>query len=75
MGMFKVRFSYGKVGNDKIRHNNADVRFPYLYAIGEGNSYDWANYGSSYGFTGLTYTELASDQLLGRWATKKRFGE
>ena len=55
MGMFKVRFSYGKVGNDKIRHNNADVRFLILYAIGEGSGYDWANYGSSYGFTGLTY--------------------
>ena len=74
MGMFKVRFSYGKVGNDKIRHNNADVRFPYLYAIGEGNSYDWANYGSSYGFTGLTYTELASDQVSWEVATKKDLG-
>lgn len=74
MGMFKVRFSYGKVGNDKIRHNNADVRFPYLYAIGEGNSYDWANYGSSYGFTGLTYTELASDQVTWEVATKKDLG-
>ena len=74
MNMFKVRFSYGKVGNDKIRHNNADVRFPYLYAIGEGNSYDWANYGSSYGFTGLTYTELASDQVTWEVATKKDLG-
>ena len=74
MGMFKVRFSYGKVGNDKIRHNNADVRFPYLYAIGEGNSYDWANYGSSYGFTGLTYTGLASDQVTWEVATKKDLG-
>ncbi len=44
----QVRFSYGKVSDIKIRHNNADVRFPYLWhAIGEGNSYDWANYGSS----------------------------
>lgn len=27
MGMFKIRFSYGKVGNDNIRHDNADARF------------------------------------------------
>ena len=45
--------------------------FPYLYAIGEGNSYDWANYGSSYGFTGLTYTGLASDQVTWEVATKR----
>ena len=55
----------------RSRHNNADVRSLYLYAIGEGNSYDWANYGSSYGFTGLTYTELASDQLVGKWQRRK----
>ena len=37
MNMFKLRYSYGKVGNDKM-----DVRFPYLYTIkDDGSGWTW----------------------------------
>ncbi|WP_370524365.1 SusC/RagA family TonB-linked outer membrane protein [Bacteroides sp. 224] len=34
MNMFKIRYSWGKTGNDDLRNNNNDpVRFPYLYTL------------------------------------------
>ncbi len=41
MNMFKLRYSYGKVGNDNFGDN---VRFPYMYTIGSGGGYQWADY-------------------------------
>lgn len=34
MTMFKVRYSWGKVGNDQVYSNGSLIRFPYLYTIG-----------------------------------------
>ena len=53
--MFKVRYSYGKVGND-----NMDRRFPYLSTFGASNNYNYADLGQSYQFDGLTYTYYAT---------------
>ena len=38
INMFKVRYSYGKVGND-----NMDRRFPYLSTFGASNNYNYAD--------------------------------
>lgn len=56
MNMFKLRYSYGKVGNDKM-----DVRFPYLYTIkDDGSGWTWSDYGSTDNvYTGMQYTQLA----------------
>ena len=54
INMFKVRYSYGKVGND-----NMDRRFPYLSTFGASNNYNYADLGQSYQFDGLTYTYYA----------------
>ena len=45
INMFKVRYSYGKVGND-----NMDRRFPYLSTFGASNNYNYADLGQSYQF-------------------------
>ena len=33
LDMFKIRYSYGKVGNDKLYVGNNQIRFPYLYTL------------------------------------------
>jgi TonB-linked SusC/RagA family outer membrane protein len=33
LDMFKIRYSWGKVGNDGIYEGNTQIRFPYLYTI------------------------------------------
>ena len=72
INMFKIRYSYGKVGND-----NLGTRFPYLYNIGStGTSYNWADVGSTanYGGSGLGYTKLASENITWEVATKHDLG-
>ena len=76
MNMFKVRFSYGKVGND-----NMGVRFPYLYTIANKfkigdneytyGGYNWAKYGSSNSYNGLSMPNLGSPLVTWEVATKK----
>lgn len=71
MNMFKLRYSYGKVGNDKI-----DVRFPYLYTIkDDGSGWTWSDYGSPDNvYTGMMYTQLASNNVIWEIATKHDAG-
>lgn len=72
MNMFKIRYSWGKVGND-----NVGTRFPYMYTIGaprEGNVYQWADYGFDRGFAGLTYLNSASTDITWEIATKHDVG-
>jgi TonB-linked SusC/RagA family outer membrane protein len=72
--LFKIRYSYGQVGNNKIKRGNDVIRFPYLGTIGEIDGYEYANYGSSYSFTGLHVTEMAADYLTWEVATKHNLG-
>ncbi len=68
---FKIRYSYGKVGNDNLGNN----RFPYLYTIaGGGNGYQWAEFGNSKLFPGLGFTQVASPYVTWEVATKQDLG-
>lgn len=71
INLFKVRYSYGRVGNDNL----GDNRFPYLYTIGEGlGGYEWAEYGLSKSYGGLGYTQVASPYVTWEIATKQDLG-
>lgn len=81
MNMFKIRYSWGKVGND-----NVGIRFPYLSTIGNVTSgvndqddpilvyYNWADYGFNRSFSGLSYTNVASTNVTWEIATKHDLG-
>lgn len=80
INMFKVRYSYGKVGNDNLGNN----RFPFLYTLSDQYrendetkyypGYNWAENGSNKSFNGMKYTGLASDYVTWEIATKKDLG-
>ena len=74
MNMFKVRYSYGKVGNDNLKIGNDEFRFPYLPTIDNHNSYQWADYNSDKKYDGLSYTILASNNVSWEIATKHDLG-
>ena len=70
INMFKIRYSYGKVGND-----NLGARFPYLYTIaGVDRGYQWADLGYDKSYTGLAYTSLANNNVTWEIATKHDLG-
>ena len=70
INMFKIRYSYGKVGND-----NLGARFPYLYTIaGVDRGYQWADLGYNKAYTGLAYTSLANNNVTWEIATKHDLG-
>ena len=71
MKLFKLRDSYGKVGNDNFGDN---VRFPYMYTIGSGGGYQWADYNYDKNFGGKIYTDLASNNVTWEIATKHDIG-
>lgn len=71
MNMFKLRYSYGKVGNDNFGDN---VRFPYMYTIGGSGGYQWADYNYDKFFGGKVYTELSSNNVTWEIATKHDLG-
>ncbi len=78
LDMFKIRFSYGKVGNDKMNIDNNEIRFPYLYDIGFTDNI-W-NFGTDKTPTrpeyvkGVHYASLASRNVTWEVATKKDLG-
>lgn len=67
--MFKIRASYGKVGNDVMNE-----RFPYLYTIGNGTTWQFSDDGYDNSYTGLTYTQLASNNVTWEVAKKLDIG-
>ena len=74
MNMFKIRYSFGKVGNDVLKIGNDEYRFPYLYTIGDGTGYTWAVYNYSNSYSGKRYTDLASNYATWEIATKHDLG-
>ena len=76
MNMFKIRYSYGKVGSDKLKIGDTEYRFPYLYTIkDDGSGWTWSDYGSSDNvYTGMYYSQLASNNVTWEIATKHDAG-
>lgn len=71
MDMLKIRYSWGKTGND-----NLGTRFPYLYTLSEtsGNVFDFGDYDFSRLYKGLSYTALASKNVTWEISTKQDLG-
>lgn len=81
MNMFKVRYSWGKVGNDNIGD-----RFPFLYTINSTyryrnadanvDGYTWSDVSGAngYGFTGMRYHQVASPKVTWEVSTKNNLG-
>lgn len=69
LNMFKVRYSWGKVGND-----NVGTRFPYLYTIGMAGNYQWGDFSFSRYYDGLTFMNVASAGITWEIAKKHDLG-
>lgn len=69
LDMFKIRYSWGKVGND-----NVGTRFPYLYTIGTSGNYQWGDFSFSRYYDGLTYMNVASSGISWEIAKKHDLG-
>lgn len=84
--MFKLRFSYGKVGNDNLRINGNEVRFPYHSSFQTGyfhpddetktdyGIYQYADVGFNRGYSQLTYSAVASTNVSWEIARKRDLG-
>ena len=72
VNMLKVRYSYGKTGNDNL----GDIRFPYLYTIEQmaGGGYNFGDYDSSNAWNGMRYATVASPNVTWEIATKQDLG-
>lgn len=70
MDMFKVRYSYGEVGNDQI----SNTRFPYLSSFGGTNGYKFGDINNSWEVGGYHYSQIASPNLTWEVAKKHNLG-
>jgi len=79
LNLFKIRYSYGKAGNDQLMGGE---RFPYLYTISQitnddgdpAGGYQWADYGFDRYFGGMRYSQVASPYVTWEVATKQNLG-
>lgn len=70
--LLKVRYSYGKVGNDKLKD---DVRFPYLENIGyNSGDYNFGDYNDTNSHNGLGFTKYGSPDIRWEESTKHNLG-
>lgn len=84
MGMFKLRYSYGKVGNDNLKIGDDEYRFPYLYTIRnwydkdgkktDEPGYNWGDFGYDKNYPGMRYSQVASNGVSWEVATKHDAG-
>ena len=65
--LFKIRGSYGTVGNDRIINNR---RFPYLTTVLDGSSSPWGSFPTY----SVTETTIGADNLQWERATKTNVG-
>ena len=85
--MLKIRYSYGQVGNNKIKRGDEEIRFPYVGSLGYKDGYNYGDLStpnfSGIGtqgslndprYWGLTVSELAADYLTWEVATKHNLG-
>ena len=64
MNMFKIRYSYGEVGNDQLGD-----RFPYMSFVDTSTSMNWGEYGSN-SVQGYRISTIGSANLT--WETAKK---
>ncbi len=85
IGMFKIRYSYGEVGVDGVDPKKSATRFPYLANFGNYNTtyvkdvedpvyYNWGDLNSKFGYEGLTYTKVSSNNVTWEVAKKHDLG-
>jgi len=75
--MFKVRYSWGKAGNDNFKDSSGnDIRFPYLYTIDSrsGSVYNFGDYGYDRTYSGKYYSGISSPYVSWEVATKQDLG-
>ena len=84
VNMFKLRYSYGKVGNDNL----GNIRFPYLSEFASwtpedgatdatppaDQSYNWGDIGNDKIYSTLTYSKISSNSVTWEVATKHDVG-
>jgi TonB-linked SusC/RagA family outer membrane protein len=70
LDMFKIRYSIGEVGNDYF----GGSRFAYLSTIASGGSFNFGEPVSPNSYTGLYYSQVASDALTWEVARKQNLG-
>lgn len=76
VNMFKIRYSDGKVGNDRLVQGNTTIRFPYLYDLGfsDGMHYNWGDFSFPNQYKGLYYRQVSSTGITWERALKKDIG-
>ena len=77
INMFKLRYSYGKVGNDKLMNGNTQIRFPYVerFATYDADGYYYGDIKTSlYYYPGLSYSRISSPYITWEVATKHDIG-
>jgi TonB-linked SusC/RagA family outer membrane protein len=70
LDMFKVRYSLGEVGNDYF----GNLRFAYLSTISSSGNFNFGESVSPNNYTGLSYSQIASDALTWEVARKQNLG-
>ena len=71
VSFFKIRASYGSVGNDRIRNN---ARFPYLTLVSENSGLGWGYNNDRYLGDGVTESAIGADNLMWEKALKSNLG-
>lgn len=71
VNLFKLKYTYGKVGNDAIAA--ADQRFFFLSDIGSSNGYRWGKDFNNY-YPGFTVNRYANPEITWEIAYKSNFG-
>ncbi|MDR1341679.1 MAG: TonB-dependent receptor [Prevotellaceae bacterium] len=75
LDLFKVRYSYGQVGNEKIKRGDDEIRFPYIEEIGTmDDGYDFGDYSAPYNIGGRHYASVAAEGLSWEVSTKHNLG-
>lgn len=75
LDLFKVRYSWGKVGNDVLGARREDNRFPYLYTIEHtDNGYNFGDFNFPNVYGGRRYSQVASPYVTWEKATKHDVG-
>lgn len=71
IGMCKIRYSDGRVGNDEI-----GTRIPYLYTliVNADAGYNWGDYYFNNIYSGLYYSQIASTGITWEQAVKRDLG-